>query len=96
MGSIEKNRKSKSQHLFMRILKELKVQDFKVTVFFWNDKYLLKFEDGVNELTYKIKQLDLTSEKDLETFFIDQRIVEKTTEAFLRMKEATEAFLTSI
>jgi len=80
----------------MRILKELKIHDFKVTVFFWNDKYLLKFENGTNELTYKIKQLDLSSEKDLETFFIDERVLDKTKEAFLRMEEATEAFFTSI
>lgn len=80
----------------MRIVKELKIKEFKITVFFWNDKYLIKFEDGSNELTYKIKQLDLTSEKDLETFFVNERIVEKTKEAFLKMEEAQEAFFASI
>lgn len=80
----------------MRIIKELQVQSYKVTVYFWNEKYLVKFENGLNELTYKIKQVDLTSDSDLETFFTDSRILEKTQEAFSKMEEALHAFYEAI
>lgn len=80
----------------MRIIKELQVQSYKVTVYFWNEKYLVKFENGSNELTYKIKQTDLTTDADLETFFIDSQILEKTKEAFSKMEDALHAFYEAI
>ncbi len=80
----------------MRILKELQVDPFKITVFFWNDKYLLKFENGTSEITYKIKQLDVTSETDIDVFLHDPAILEKTRHAFAAMDEALDAFFANI
>jgi hypothetical protein len=80
----------------MRIIKEQQVGPFKMTAFFWNGKYLLKFENGANEMTYKIKELDVTSEGDLDVFFKDPEIIRKTHEAFSKMDEALDTFYANI
>jgi hypothetical protein len=80
----------------MRIVKEISTTNFKITVYFWNEKYLLKFENGVNELVYKIKRTDLTSESDIDAFFSDQNILSKTEEAFTKMQEAQNTFYSII
>lgn len=51
----------------MRIVKEISLPDLKVSIFNWNNKYLVKFEQGLLEQTYKIPETEITSEKDLET-----------------------------
>lgn len=80
----------------MRIVKEANVGLYKVTVFHWNNKYLLKFEDGRNELTYKISQLDITAEADIESFLSDAQILAQVGETFERMDQTLELFFTKI
>ena len=53
----------------MRIVKEIPHPKFKISVFSWNDKYLIKFENGSLEQTYKVSEWDVTEEKDLDIFF---------------------------
>lgn len=50
----------------MRIVAEIPHPQTKITVFSWNNRYLIKFEFGFLEQTYKIAEMDLTSEADLE------------------------------
>lgn len=49
----------------MRILGEIPHPDCKITLFAWNNRYLIKLERGLFEQTYKINQFDLTSENEL-------------------------------
>ncbi|MGK7389706.1 MAG: hypothetical protein ACNS60_05120 [Candidatus Cyclobacteriaceae bacterium M2_1C_046] len=44
----------------MRIEKEYNIKDLKVTIFYWNNKYLLKVENAMFEQTYKFSELDFT------------------------------------
>jgi len=55
----------------MRIVKEIPHPDLKITVFSWNDKYIIKFEKGSLEQTLKIKEWDVLEENDLDVFFKD-------------------------
>ena len=80
----------------MRIVKELSVGTYKVTVFHWNNKYLLKFEDGLNELTYKISQLDITSEADVEVFLTDPEVLLKVNESFEKMNQTLSLYFSKI
>ena len=50
----------------MRIVKEITLPDLKVSIYNWNNKYLVKLEQGLLEQTYKIPETEITSEKDLE------------------------------
>lgn len=58
----------------MRIVKEIPHPDLKITVFSWNDKYIIKFEKGSLEQTLKIKEWDILEENDLNVFFKDDFI----------------------
>jgi hypothetical protein len=49
----------------MRIVKELSQSDIRITIFDWNEKYLIKYEFGPIEQTYKISKWDVDSEEDL-------------------------------
>jgi hypothetical protein len=53
----------------MRVLTEFVKEDIRISVFSWNNKYLLKFELGPMEQTFKIPELDVLDENDLECFF---------------------------
>jgi hypothetical protein len=49
----------------MRIIGEIPNPNCKITLFSWNNRYLIKLERGYLEQTFKVDQFDLTSEKDL-------------------------------
>ena len=49
----------------MRVIGEYPHPSCKITLFSWNGKFLLKFEQGPIEQTYKISELDVTSEQDV-------------------------------
>ena len=49
----------------MRLVREISHPDCKITIFSWNNRYLIKLEHGLLEQTYKIPELDLTSDEDL-------------------------------
>lgn len=47
----------------MRIVKEVLGKPFKVTIFSWNGKYLIKLEDGPFEQTFKVSEFDFLEEE---------------------------------
>ena len=55
----------------MRIVKEIPLADLKVTIFNWNNKYLVKLEQGLLEQTFKIPETEISSEKDLDALLTD-------------------------
>ncbi len=50
----------------MRVVGEFPHPDCKITIFHWNNRYLIKLEAGPFEQTFKIDQTDLSSEDDLK------------------------------
>lgn len=60
----------------MRVVAEIPHPDCRITIFHWNNRYLIKLESGPFEQTFKISELDVTSEGDvykiLNEDFIDQ------------------------
>ena len=54
----------------MRIVAELPHPDFKITLFSMNQKYIVKFEQGQLEQSYKLSELDLTGGGANEVFQI--------------------------
>lgn len=55
----------------MRVVKELSKNGIKISLFSWNNKYLLKFEQGLVEQTFKVNEMDLSGEEDLQVFWSD-------------------------
>ena len=54
----------------MRLVKEITGKPFKVTIFSWNEKYLIKLEDGPFEQTFKVSVFDFL-EEELEALLND-------------------------
>ena len=46
----------------MRIIRESNTSQYKITIFDWNNRYLIKVESGYFEQTYKIDKWDITED----------------------------------
>lgn len=60
----------------MRIIGEIPHPDCRITLFHWNNRYIIKLEKGYLEQTFKIDQFDLSSENDLRILVSDEFIRE--------------------
>jgi hypothetical protein len=49
----------------MRVIGEIPHPDCKITLFSWNNRYLIKLERDRLEQTFKVDQFELTGEDDL-------------------------------
>ena len=58
----------------MRVIGEIPHPQCKITLFHWNNRYLIKLEQGLLEQTYKVPEWDLTGEGDLKQLVSDQFI----------------------
>jgi hypothetical protein len=72
----------------MRVVKEFFKDEIRISVFSWNNKYLIKFELGPMEQTFKIPETDILEEADLDLFFEGSFFEE----VVLRFKEMGESF----
>jgi hypothetical protein len=52
----------------MRVVKELVREEIRISIFSWNNRYILKFEFGPFEQTFKLSELDILEESDLDSF----------------------------
>ncbi len=53
----------------MRVIKEFVREEIRISIFSWNNKYILKFELGPMEQTFKLNEADVTDEMDLDSFW---------------------------
>ena len=49
----------------MRLVRELSHPDCKITIFSWNNRYLIKLEQGFFEQTFKVPETDVSGEDEL-------------------------------
>lgn len=75
----------------MRLIQEIPHEEFKISVFSWNNKYLIKFENHQFEQTYKVNEWDLTGEQDIVPL-VNELIIKNINEIFIMMnKKISEA-----
>ncbi len=79
----------------MRVVKELVREEVRVSVFSWNNKYLIKFEIGPMEQTFKIPELDVLEESDLDVF-LEGEFFEKVKNRFEEMGKTFRSQLENI
>lgn len=72
----------------MRVVQEFIQEDIRISVFSWNNKYILKFESGPMEQTFKIPETDVLDEEDLKGLWTGD-FFEKVK---LRFKEMGQSF----
>jgi hypothetical protein len=53
----------------MRVVQESSKDGIRLSIFSWNNKYLIKYELGPMEQTFKIPEMDVLDESALQAFF---------------------------
>ena len=71
----------------MRIVADIPHPQVKITLMSWNGKFLLKFEKGDFEQTYKISEMDVMGDKGAKEL-IDEEFIEAVMNRFLDMRDA--------
>jgi hypothetical protein len=71
----------------MRVVAEIPHRDCKITIFNWNNKFLIKFEQAFLEQTYKINELDVTGESEIRRL-IDEVFLKEVLERFSEMRKS--------
>jgi hypothetical protein len=72
----------------MRVVIEIPHPDFKVTVYDWNGKYLVKLETSMYEQTYKIRESDVTGDEDIKQLVSDEEFIRSVKERFGEMSKS--------
>jgi len=68
----------------MRIIATIDHPVLKISVFSWNEKYIVKAEAGLFEQSYKFRQSDFESVEQLKEFF-DEAFIANILETFKKM-----------
>ncbi|WP_443939181.1 hypothetical protein [Pedobacter sp. MW01-1-1] len=78
----------------MRVVAELPHPACKITIFSMNQKYIIKFEQGTFEQSYKLAELDLSGGGVNDVFeILDEDFINTVVERFKDMrKDFTEAY----
>jgi hypothetical protein len=76
----------------MRIIGEIPHPQLKITLFNWNNKYLIKFEAGNYEQTYKVNEYDVAGEEALKNL-VTEEFLDKVKETFKSMHSNLQKLL---
>ena len=74
----------------MRQLANIPHPEVNITLFSWNGKYLIKLEKGPFEQTYKVSEMDVTSDEDIRTL-LDEEFVQAAVARFRHMHTDLQA-----
>ena len=70
----------------MRYIKEISHPAFRIGLYFWNNKYLIKIEAGMYEQTYKVSEMDVSSDEEVIQL-LDEPFMQRVNERFGHMHE---------
>jgi hypothetical protein len=68
----------------MRVVKEVTLGEIRVSIFSWNSKYILKYELGPMEQTFKVSETEILEESELEGF-LEGEFLEEVNQRFKEM-----------
>jgi hypothetical protein len=71
----------------MRLVREIPHPDCKITIFSWNNRYLIKLEQGLLEQTFKVAETDVTDEEELISV-IDAEFLHQASNRFQDMGQS--------
>lgn len=79
----------------MKFIKELPNSFCKVSLYAWNNKFIIKFEAGMYEQTYKVNEYDVSGEDEVEEMLGDT-FMESVMKRFKEMADDFELILDSV
>jgi hypothetical protein len=68
----------------MRVIKEISHPACKITLFAWNNRYIIKVEKGLFEQTFKLNHFDLADENEAVQM-VDEEFVSQCVARFDQM-----------
>ena len=71
----------------MRVVGEIPHSDCKITIFSWNNRYLIKLEQGLLEQTFKVNEFDISGEPEVYKI-VDQPFIQEAIERFAAMSRS--------
>jgi len=71
----------------MRVVREIPHPEFKITLFSWNNRYLIKLEQGLLEQTFKVSETDVTGDADVIAL-LDEEFLERASRRFEEMGQS--------
>lgn len=71
----------------MRVVGEIPHPDVKITIFHWNNRYLIKIEAGPFEQTFKLEEYDISSEGELKEI-VNETFIQQSIERFNSMAQS--------
>ena len=69
----------------MRVVEEIPHNQFKITIFSWNNKYIVKIEIGQFEQVYKISESDVMGIDDIK-LMLNDAFLSKVMNRFVEMR----------
>ncbi len=63
----------------MRVVGEIPHPEIKITIFHWNNRFLLKLEWGPFEQTYKVEEYEFTSDSEVKALLTNEFLKEAVT-----------------
>jgi len=79
----------------MRIIGEIAHPELKITIFHWNNKYLIKLEVGLFEQTYKIHEYDVANEEEVKKL-VTEEFIKSALERFNQMADSLHKSLSNL
>lgn len=73
----------------MRVVGEIPHPVVKITIFHWNNRYLIKLEAGPFEQTFKLEEYDISSEEELKEI-VNETFVQQCIERFNGMAQSLQ------
>ena len=71
----------------MRVVGEIPHPECKITVFSWNNRYLIKLEQGLLEQTFKVNEYDVSGEAEIHRI-VDNAFVAEAVKRFAEMSQS--------
>jgi hypothetical protein len=71
----------------MRVVGEIPHSDCKITIFSWNNRYLIKLEQGLLEQTFKVNEFDISGESEVYRI-VDQTFIQEAVQRFVEMSRS--------
>jgi len=72
----------------MRVLAELPHPDFKITIFGMKQKFIIKFEQGTLEQSYKLAEADVVGGVNGVFEMLDEEFIQQVIGLFAEMRKA--------
>ncbi len=73
----------------MRVVGEIPHPQLKITIFNWNNRYLIKLEAGSFEQTFKVSEFDVTSEEEVRNM-VDSEFLKEAEARFNDMSQSLQ------